>query len=405
VDRRGIVVALSVALLLAAILAVWLRFGGLSSTASAGDGPAAAEAPSAGAREPSPAPLRGDPTARRRAQPGPEGSAASAPSGEERRALWEKRLDRAQHTLDSYLAATRYPPESRPISEHPDLVDPHHVEPVTLPLARQDGKLTDAKVVLRQDRFFLVGDVRGTLSVTCETSEGPAQCGVARAVAGVPPSADGAGVRPEAPVPFEAGEAGAMVASFQPSSQGFSGYHGTIRISLALHVDGETGGASFDVQYTPSAPAAFTGKIREALLRGSLDLYAELEVERPGRYVITARVDDAAGKSFAYVTFNEEIGAGKQEARLRIFGKLVRDLGAPSPFRLRDVEGFLLKEDTFPDRELMAAMEGTVHTTKRYLERDFSDSEWESEEKDRHVKEFAKDILEAQQNAEVAEPP
>ncbi|MCC6552723.1 MAG: hypothetical protein IT372_06830 [Polyangiaceae bacterium] len=322
-----------------------------------------------------------------------------ATSPDERRALWEKRLARAQRTLDSYLESTRYPPESRPIGEHPDLVEPHHVEPSTVPLARKDDRPSDVRVTLRQDRFFLVGDERATLLVTCETTDGPVPCELLAATAAVPPTDPGAGVRPAVPIDFAPAPDGSLRAELHPSTQGFADHHGTIRVSLELRVDGESGGASFDVQYTPTPPASFTGKVRESLQDGSLDLYLEMTIDRPGRYVITARADDAEGKSFAFLTFNEELGAGPREVRLRLFGKLVRDTAARSPFRLRDVEGFLLKENTFPDRELVPTLEGVVHTTKRYRDRDFSDSEWQSEERTRHIQEFTKDVEQARENA------
>jgi hypothetical protein len=140
--------------------------------------------------------------------------------------------------------------------------------------------------------------------------------------------------------------------------------------------------------------------VREALQDGSLDLLVEIEVERPGRYVLAARADDARGRSFAYLSFNEELGAGRQEARFRLFGRLVRDEAAEPPFTLRDVEGFLLKENAHPDRELMEAMDGAVHTTKRYRTSDFSEAAWESEEKARHIAEFTKDVEEAQAHVE-----
>lgn len=122
-------------------------------------------------------------------------------------------------------------------------------------------------------------------------------------------------------------------------------------------------------------------------------------MERPGRYVITARVDDDDGKSFALITFNDDLPAGRQEPRLRLFGKLLLDLGPRSPFRLRDIEGFLLKENAFPDRELIPALEGVVHTTRRYVAGNFSDAEWQSEERDRYIKELTKDLVEAQHHA------
>jgi hypothetical protein len=138
-------------------------------------------------------------------------------------------------------------------------------------------------------------------------------------------------------------------------------------------------------------------------VEGSLDIYAGLKITKAGRYVLAARVDDAEGRTFAYLSFNEELGTGMKEAKLHLFGKLVLDQKAKPPFRLRDVEGFLLKENTFPDRELIPTLEGVVHTTKMYQPSDFSDKEWESEEKDRHVKEFTKDVDEAQSHVESGE--
>ena len=44
-------------------------------------------------------------------------------------ALWQQRYDRAVQVYSSYRDATRYPHESRPISEHPDQVRPF--DPVT----------------------------------------------------------------------------------------------------------------------------------------------------------------------------------------------------------------------------------------------------------------------------------
>jgi hypothetical protein len=62
---------------------------------------------------------------------------------------------------------------------------------------------------------------------------------------------------------------------------------------------------------------------------------------------------------------------------------------------LRDVEGFLLKEDTYPDREIVQALVGPVYTTKPHDESEFSDAEWQSDDKKRHVDEFTKDVADA----------
>jgi hypothetical protein len=315
----------------------------------------------------------------------------------------ERRRNRAQNALDGYREYAKYPPSSRPMREHPDQGRPHFVPPSKLPLTRTDQKLTDAMVTLSQDRYFVVGEERVTFSMTCETSEGPAACEVLSSLAQIPFHAparnDGVSQVPApAPVPFsDSGQDGDAVASdgtftavFAPSAQGFQSYYGPIQVDIELRVEGETGRASFDIEYTPKAPAVFTGKFREVIEGGSLSLYAEMLVDKPGRYVIAARVDDDAGKSFAYLNFNEEVKQGRQEAKLVVFGKLIRDEQAKPPFKLRDVEGFLLKEDAAPDRELMPAIEGTAHTTRPYNTADFSDREWESEQKDRRLKDLGK---------------
>ena len=322
-----------------------------------------------------------------------EGPSAPDPSAPDD--VWARRLSGAQETLSAYRASTRYPPGARPLAEHPDQARPHFVAPISLPLSRADGKLTTTRVTLRQDRMFLVGDERAALAIACNDGEAPVPCAVTSANAIVPPDAKGAASRRATPILFTEADSGGLATIFQPSAQGFSGYRGPLRIELALDVAGESGGASFDLVYSPTPPAVFTDHVDEALREGSLDLDVELVISEPGRYVITARVDDADGRSFAYLSDNELRSVGRQPARLRLSGKLVRDEGARSPFRLRDLEGFRLLEDAYPDRDPMLAKEGVVHTTKSYALRDFTDAEWESEERSRHLKELQKDVDEA----------
>ncbi|MEP7123116.1 MAG: hypothetical protein ABJE95_19465 [Byssovorax sp.] len=328
----------------------------------------------------------------------PSSASTDAP-GQPGVGVWAQRLARAQQTLTAYRASTRYPPGARPLGEQPDQARPHAVAPVSLPLARADRKLTTARVTLRQDRMFLVGDERATLTIACTDGDDPVPCAITSAAAIVPPDRNDASSHRSAPILFNAADGGAVATTFQPSAQGFGGYRGAIRVEVQLDIAGEVGGASFDVVYSPSAPASFTGRVDEALRAGSLDLDVEVEIDAPGRYVITARVDDAEGRSFAVLSENQELRAGRQPVRLRLFGKLIRDEGARSPFRLRDLEGFRLIEDATPDRDPMVAKEGVVHTTKSYTLRDFSDAEWESDEKSRHLKELTRDVDEASARA------
>jgi hypothetical protein len=190
---------------------------------------------------------------------------------------------------------------------------------------------------------------------------------------------------------------GVWSARLQPSQQGFADYAGTIRVSLELNQDGQPGLVFFDVVYEPQVPAVWAGGVREALQDGSLDFYLKAQVSRPGRYVVSGRIDDANGKPFALLGFNEEVEAGAQEIRLTLFGKLVRDRAPAFPLTLRDVDGFLLIPDRFPDRAMMSRREGSVHSSARYPLNVFSTAEWSSEERTRYLTELGRDVDQAQE--------
>jgi hypothetical protein len=138
-------------------------------------------------------------------------------------------------------------------------------------------------------------------------------------------------------------------------------------------------------------PAVWVGQPREAMEDGSLVFVLRADVRTPGRYVVTGRVDDAQGRPFALATFNEVLGPGPNDIRLTVFGKLMHDGGAALPLTLRDVDGYLLKENTDPDRELMPRLEGRLLTSRKGSLEGVSQAEWDSEERQRHLLEFARD--------------
>ena len=127
-------------------------------------------------------------------------------------------------------------------------------------------------------------------------------------------------------------------------------------------------------------------------------------MRQPGRYVVSGRVDDARGKPFALATFNDELGVGSREVKLTVFGKLMTD-GAPAlPLVLRDVDGYLLRENVDPDRLLMPRLEGKVATSRTHSMKGVSDAEWESEERTRYLTEYAKDRNAAREQLAAFDP-
>lgn len=310
-----------------------------------------------------------------------------------------QRLERAQQTLDTYREQTRYPHESRPIAEHPDQVRPFAPIRETLPLRFPGSRavVPGVRILTTQDRVFMSGDEAVKVSVTAQDDAGRTlPLLVTRAVAFDLPDPRQAAGRPQLALDF-AGSDGVYSARFQPSRTAFADFAGTVRLQVTLSQDGKQGVVNFDIVYQPLVPAEW-GAISDRVADGSLDFVVGLNVKQPGRYVVNARVDDARGQPFALVSFNDELGAGAQSARLRVFGKLLRD-GAPAmPLQLRDLQGFLLVPDSFPDRAMLPRQEGVVYKSASHAMKSFSDAEWRSEERDRYLAELGKDVreLEAQ---------
>jgi hypothetical protein len=401
-SRRALWLLLLVPLVLGGLW--WSRGAGESQADEAAGASSASAAPqSAGAGG-----ARG-PVASALSAPGKGPAPVATPSRssdeearEARRALLEKQLERAKFSLDTYVAGTRYPPESRPIREHPDqeqLASPERTQPL-----KKDS--SQVQLRLKQEKVFVAGDEVVHFYVSCENvSHEPLPCQVTSATAHESEHVQG-GEAPLSPVPLAfvddgtqgdvLARDGIQTASFQPSKQGFPLFSGTLRVSFQVRSGSTEGGSFFDILYTPSPPARFTGKVREAVEHGSLHLYLALQVRTAGRYVVAGRLDDEAGVPFAYVSFNEELPAGAQEVEFIVFGKLILDEVPTFPLKLRDVEGFLLKEQGDPDRELLTTLQGYVHTTREYPSNVFSSEEWQSEERSRYINRFSEDVKEAQ---------
>jgi hypothetical protein len=151
-------------------------------------------------------------------------------------------------------------------------------------------------------------------------------------------------------------------------------------------------------------PATWAGPVRDTLQDGSLAFVVAVDVNQPGRYVITGRVDDASGKPLALVTFNDELGAGARQVPLQVYGRLVRDQKPAFPLVLHDLGGFLLKPDAYPDRALMPARDGPVATSRKYALAQFTDAAFSSDETRRYLAEYGKDVAQAQQQVDQLQP-
>jgi hypothetical protein len=345
------------------------------------------------------------------------GGAPLSPEGlkarEEKLAQARSRYERASQVFTSYRDATRYPHESRPIADAPDQVRPF--DPVAEEKTMRNERGEPVKgITLKtgQDRVFLSGQDAVKFTVQATDSSGKVlPMLITRAAAQTIPDSKQP-VQPRATNldfsdagPSSAGGAddvagdGQFSARLSPQTQGFAGINGTIRVLVFLRADGKEGVAHFDVIYTEDTPATW-GAVREAQEAGSLNFYIKAGVRVAGRYVVSARVDDARGQPFALLTFNDELPAGAQEFKLHLFGALVRDKRPVFPLKLRDVDGFLLIPDQFPDRLMMARRAGVIHASGIYSAESFSPNEWSSEERERYLAEYGRDLEAARKELE-----
>lgn len=315
----------------------------------------------------------------------------------------------AKHRLDSYRVATQYPPESQPIAAHADKLKPFNPVVESRPaISAQGTPIAGRHLVTTQDRVYVSGQDSVLLTVSMlDDQSHTAPLRIIRATAHeVQDSAHTQTVTSVA-LPFDDRGAngdviardGIYSARLQPAAQGFSNTQGTLRVDLDLQSD--TGGpahAFFDIIYTPHVPATWRGGVREATNQGSLDFYLKAEMRDAGRYIVTARAYDATGKPFALLSFNDEVSAGPNEIRLTLFGKLIRDAKPAFPITLRDVDGYLLYESQFPDRAMMPRWAQTVYTSQPHAITEFADTEWSSEQRQRYLNEYARDVQKIEQS-------
>lgn len=317
-----------------------------------------------------------------------------APRPEDRAARRRQLVEQVRltdHTYCSYLAHSRYPHDSRPAGHHSDQLYPYQPLLETNPMRAEGGDShPEVQLQTAQSRVYLAAGEEARFSLRAVDGGGqPLPLVVTRALAqGMTygPSRPA----PQVAVPF-AEQGGAWQGTLAPAQTALAGFHGTIRLEVRYQAGGREGFVLFDVMYSPQSPATWSGAPREAIEGGALQFALPLEVRLPGRYVVSGRVDDADGRPFALATFNDVLGQGAQQVRLRVYGKLLHD-GAPRlPLLLRDVEGYLLRENVDPDRLLLPRLEGKVFASRTRSLAGVPDAEWQSEERSRYLAEYAKD--------------
>jgi hypothetical protein len=278
--------------------------------------------------------------------------------------------------LTAYRKANVYPPGSRPLTtEHTDLLRPNRRRESFRPTDADDG----TSFLFTADRYFVFADE--TLTSTLEVRHGGATVPVqitAALVAVLDPK-----TKPQ-PIAIQYSEhAGVWSAQLAPAT-----LHLTGQSAIGMYIEFDAGHgrqrAHYDFQYTPAAgmPARFTGRFQDAVVDGSLVIAANVDVTTPGHYVLDCNLYDASGAPVAWTHWKGDLAAGNRDADLTFFGKVIVDAKARGPFRIGQLRGARFVPGQDPDLEQIAPYPGT-YNTKPYETSDFSDSEYDSPEKQR----------------------
>ncbi len=158
---------------------------------------------------------------------------------------------------------------------------------------------------------------------------------------------------------------------------------------------------------TPTAVADFQGGISDRLGEGSLVVSVPVLIRKAGYYNFQANLQEAGGdqRFVASASKGDRYAAGQQMVEFVFFGKVIKDTKIDGPYIVREIRGRRENSPVTPDILKNALLTGQAiepqehkeplyeyiepvganYTTASYRAEDFSDREWESEEKERRI--------------------
>ncbi|HEX5060932.1 MAG TPA: hypothetical protein VFV99_16305 [Kofleriaceae bacterium] len=283
----------------------------------------------------------------------------------------------AEDPLTAYKRINQYPPTSRPLSIHHDLVTPNR----RYESPQHAAKDSDVTFWFSGDKGTIVGDDVLHAFLEVRRDGEPIDVRIVSATAD------------KLPLTFTKNGERYVNELRLADAQ----YDTSATVNVRVEFDyggGMTQEASFPVLYTPKAgvPARFTGTFREAIVNGSLVIYAGIEVKKEGWYLIDANLWAGDDAPVAWTRYKGNLGPSNTEVPLEFFGKVLVDAKSPAPYQVRQLRGARHVENKDPDLENMPFFDGT-YTTRTYPLSTFSPAEWDSE----HKREMIRLLSEQQQ--------
>jgi hypothetical protein len=288
------------------------------------------------------------------------------------------------------LLVSRFPRDSFPLTKYQlDQLQPNRRFDSRGPVTHLDNTVVpDMQVLFTGDKFRLVGDE--TLLMTLELFKDNRAVPVSISSATVRAiGVDGAGAAGlEMPISFSDRDDLVKMATLKLSGTPLEKHGGRVFVDVRYDPgDGNLAQATLDLLYQPGGPppARFNGTFRESMQNGSLEIYAGVDVNEAGPYMIQANLLDANGApAVSMVARMVQLDADATEVRLEAFGRVVREQESPSPFTLTNLRGYLFYPGGEPDRKTMPDYTDDYRTAKYPIDA-FSDEEYWDEHKQTQI--------------------
>lgn len=264
-----------------------------------------------------------------------------------------------------YLENTVYPPNvGRLTAAQQDLVHPNRRFEDYRPIPETFSQNADEIVTVRLtcDHYYYEGD--DPIEVSLEVLRGNTPVELLSLDAGATREGRAGLEGNRTPLRFTPGEDG-WLASLDPTR--FADHHGPILVDARIeYAPGTFHEETLRLFFTPAGriPARFTSEVDDALVNGHLLVRIGIEVDQPGQYRIDANLYDRNDRPIAFGAYKGELSRSDRTVPIEFFGRLLRDAGARSPFRIGEIRGYRFLDGAYPDRERMAALPG------RYVTRD-----------------------------------
>ncbi|TGL71100.1 hypothetical protein EHQ67_04330 [Leptospira kmetyi] len=323
-----------------------------------------------------------------------------------------------ERILEDYKEWSQYPPNSRPLTKYnEDLIKPFYIQTSAIPMADSaDSKEANGYTCQLQPLTWAVIGSQDQMRITfeCRGPEGKR----------IPVDIKGARIWRE----FDGEKFGALSPDYgdngvngddlakdllytfqwKPTGKDWGDMILEVEFRYAPGFK-KTGKLNTSFYSSPGKPAELSGAFSDTTSDGSLVVRVGVNVYKAGNYHLEGNLKHAeTGEYIAWASFDSKLPSGYGEAEFLFYGKLIRDSGLDGPYVLTDVRGHRVNlaidpewfsqgeaglkkiqaaKTVEPDRELILPYKD-FFKTKFYDVKQFTSKLWDSNEKQRRIKEL-----------------